>query len=128
MSSAILFISTSQIKSDAFETCKDAFRKSVEFLDTNGPQLFAKVCIDEKEYRAHTIQVHRDSESILTHWEIADPYMRDVMQYLTTTRVDIYGNPNEDVLKGMEQLASQGAEISVKPHFAGFSRLSGVEQ
>ncbi|MFH2038555.1 MAG: hypothetical protein ABIJ65_03880, partial [Chloroflexota bacterium] len=73
------------------------------------------------------IQVHRDSESILTHWQTADPFMRDVMQYITTTRVDIYGQPNEAVLEGMRQLSSQGVVISVTPHFVGFSRLPGIE-
>lgn len=123
MSDPIIFITTSQIEKGALEQCKDAFRKSVDFLETNGPQMMAKVCIDEKELRAHTIQVHRDSASILTHWQLADPYMRDVMQHLTTTRVDIFGHPNEDVIQGMQRLSSQGAIISVTPQFVGFSRL-----
>ena len=61
----------------------------------------AEICIDENEMRAHGVQVHRDSESILKHWKLADPYMRDVMQYITTTRVDIYGQPNKAVMEGM---------------------------
>lgn len=122
-----MFITTSQIEDGALEKCKEAFRKSVDFLEANGPQLMAEVCIDEKEMRAYAIQVHRDSESILTHWQLADPYMRDVMQYLTTTRVDVYGKPNEAVMEGMRRLSSQGAVISVTPRFAGFSRIPGVE-
>jgi len=91
MSIPIIFITTFQIKKGALEKFKEAARKSTDFLKSNGPQLLIEVCIDEIEMLAHGIQVHRDSESILTHWQTADPYMHDVMQYITTTRVDIYG-------------------------------------
>ena len=127
MSGPIIFITTSHIEKDALEKCKDAFQKSVDFLENTGLQLMAMVCIDEDEFRAHTIQVHRNSESILTHWQLADPYMRDVMQHLSTTRVDFHGQPNKAVMDGMRQLSSQGAVISVTPKFAGFTRLPGVE-
>jgi hypothetical protein len=86
-----------------------------------------EVYIDENEMRAYGLQVHRDSDSILAHWQLADLYMRDVMQYLTTTHVDIYGQPNEAVMEGMRRLSSQGAVLSVIPRFAGFIRLPGIE-
>jgi hypothetical protein len=127
VSGPIVFITTFQIENGALEKFKEAVRKSTDFIETNGPQLMAEVCIDENDMRAHGVQVHRDSESILTHWQLADPYMRDVMQYITATRVEIYGQPNEAVLKGMRRLSSQGAVISVTPVFAGFSRLPGIE-
>jgi hypothetical protein len=127
MSVPIVFITTFQINSGALEEFKEAVRKSTDFLEANGPQLMAEVCIDENEMRAHGIQVHRDSESILTHWQLADPHMRNVMQYITTTRVDIYGQPNEAVIEGMRRLSSQGAVVSVTPLFVGFSRFSAIE-
>jgi len=125
MTVPIVFITTFQIEKGALEKFKEAARKSTDFLYTNGPQLFAEVCIDENEMRAHGVQIHRDSESILTHWQLADPYMRNVMQNITTTRVEIYGQPNEAVIEGMRQRASQGAVILITPQFVGFSRLTG---
>ena len=127
MSGSIIFITTFQIENGALEKFKEAVRKSTDFLETNGPQLMAEVCIDENEMRAHGVQVHRDSESILTHWKLADPYMRDVMQHITTTRVDLYGQPNEAVMEGMRRLSSQGAVLSVIPEFVGFSRTPIIE-
>ena len=127
MSGRIIFITTNQIQTGALEKVKKAARKSTEFYEANGPQLMAEVFIDESELRLIGIQVHRDSESILTHWQISDPYMQDVMQYITTTRVDIYGQPNEAVMEGMRRLSSQGTVISVTPRFAGFSRFPGTE-
>ena len=127
MSVPIIFVTTFQIENGALEKFKEAVRKQMDFLETNGPQLAVELCIEENELRAHGVQVHRDSESILTHWQLADPYMRDVMQYITTTRVDIYGQPNEAVIEGMRRLSSQGAIISVTPRFVGFSRLPDIE-
>ena len=127
MSGHIIFITTSQIQDGALEKVKEAARKSVDFIEANGPQLLAEVCIDEKELRFHSIQVHRDSASILTHWQLTDPYMRDVMQHITTTRVDVYGQPSEDVMAGMQRLSSQEVVLSVTSRFAGFSRLPNNE-
>jgi hypothetical protein len=124
MTGQIVFITTSQIQNGALERVKEAVRKSVDLIETNGPQLMAEAYIDENELRFHSIQIHRDSESILTHWQLADPYMRDVMQYITTTRVDIFGHPNQAVMEGMQRLSSQGAVLFVTPRFAGFSRLT----
>ena len=121
MTEPILFIATSQIQDGTLKKFKEAVRKTIAFLEANGPQLLGEVCIDEKEMRAYTIQVHRDSESILAHWQLSDPYRRDVMQYITTTRIDIYGQPNEAVMEGMRQLSAQGAVLSVTPRFAGLS-------
>lgn len=124
MSVPIIFITTFKIQTGALEKFKEAVRKSIDFLETNGPQLMAEICIDENKMHAHGVQVHQDSESILSHWQLTDPYMRDVMQYITTTRVDIYGQPNKVVMEGMRRLSSQGAIISVTPQFVGFSRLT----
>lgn len=126
MSVPILFITTFQIEEGALDKFKEAVRNSTDFLEANGPQLFAEVCIDENEMRAHGVQIHRDSESILRHWQLSDPHMRNVMQHITTTRVDIYGQPNEAVIEGMQRLSSQGVVISVTPGFVGFSRLPDI--
>lgn len=127
MSGRIIFITTNQIQEGALEKVKDATKRSTEFFKANGPQLMAEVFIDESKLRFIGIQVHRDSESILTHWQISDPYMQDVMQYITTTHVDIFGQPNEAVMEGMKGFSSQGTIISVIPRFAGFSRFPGME-
>jgi hypothetical protein len=125
MSDPIVFITTFEIQDGALENFKEAVGKSMAFLETNGPQLLAEVCINEEEMRAHGVQVHRDSESILAHWQLADPHIRDVMQYITTTRVDVFGQPNDAVMEGMRRLSGQGAVLTVTPRHAGFLRLGG---
>jgi hypothetical protein len=62
MPEPIVFVTTFRIQDGALEEFKEATWKSMEFLQSNGPQLFAEVCIEENAMRFHSIQVRRDSE------------------------------------------------------------------
>ena len=119
-SEPIVFITTMKIHEGKLDLVKEAAKKSLAFSEKNGPQLMAGVYIDEENMVANGLQVHRDSESILSFWQIADPYIRDVMQYVATTRVDIYGQPNEAVMASMRKLAGESVTLTVKPRLAGF--------
>ncbi len=123
MAVPMMFITTMAIEEGKLEAFKEAVAKSLAFLEENGPQVMAAVYIDEEQMIANGVQLHRDSESILLHWQLADPYMRDVMQYTTTKGVEIYGEPSEAVMAGMERLSSMGATVVVRSRLAGFSRL-----
>lgn len=123
MSEPIAFITTLKIHDGKLEEFKAATTKSIAFAEENGPQVLAGVHIDEKDMRAHGFQVHRDSESILKTWQVMDPNIREVLQYSTTTRVDIYGQPNEAVMEGMKRLAGEGVTLTVTPRHAGFVRF-----
>lgn len=129
MSEPIVFITTMEIQEGKLQEFKQGAKKSMEFLGANGPHLMMGIYIDEKSMLAQGIQVHRDSESILSAWQMADPYMRDVMQYITTKRVDVYGQPNDAVMEGMRRLAGTGASVAVMPRLVGFSRFqAGVSE
>jgi hypothetical protein len=99
-------------------------KKSLAFLEVKGPQLMAEFYVDQENRSTRVIQINRDSESILAHWQMADTYMRDVMQHITTTHVNIYGQPNNAVMEGMRRLSGVGATVAVKPQLAGINRLS----
>jgi hypothetical protein len=124
MAGPIAFLTTLEIHDGPLEAFKAASQRSMKFLEESGPQVMAGVCLDEANMRAHGFQVRRDSESILFHWKLADPHMRDVMQHATTRRVAIYGQPDEAVPQGLKRLAGQGTEVTVIPRFAGFDRFA----
>jgi len=123
MSEPIMFITTMQIHKGKLQEFKDEVKKEMAFLEANGPQLMAEVYVDQDNMLAHGVQIHRDSESILSHWQISRTYMQAVMQHIKTTRVDIFGQPNETVMEGMRRLSGMGATVAVKPHLAGFNRF-----
>ena len=126
MQEPIVLVTTLKMHEGKLPEVKEAMRKALAFYEKHGPQLLMGVYIDEENLLANGLQVHRDSESILATWKVGDPYMRDVMQYTTTTRVEVYGRPNDAVMEGMKRLAGMGAHVTVKPLLVGFSRLPGA--
>ncbi|MBI4260009.1 MAG: hypothetical protein HY658_05540 [Actinobacteria bacterium] len=125
MSEPIVFVTTMQIHEGKLEQFKEGSQKAMAWAEANGPQLMQGVYIDEEEMRAHGFQLHRDSESILSWWQVGDPHIQDVMQHITVTRVDIYGRPSDAVMEGMRRLSGTGATLTVTPRLTGFSRFQG---
>lgn len=122
MSEHIMQLSTFEINQSELEAFKSSIEKSVTFAEENGPQLLVEVYIDEENMRAHSCQIQPDSESMLAHWELSESYIDDVMQHCTAKRVDIYGQPNDEVTEGIEELAEE-IPMTLTPHFTGFSRF-----
>ncbi|MCE8014361.1 hypothetical protein HOP54_06200 [Halomonas daqingensis] len=124
MSEIILQITTFSIHHGQLERFKESIEKAVEFARRNGPQLLVEVYIDEDRMRAKSIQIQRDSEAILAHWKISDPYIQDVMKSCTLLHIDMYGDPNQEVLDGMKPLLRDGVTMNVMSGFVGFGRFS----
>lgn len=127
MSESIMLINTMQIEQGKLEEFKESVKSSLAFVEANGPQLMVEVYVDEENMRAHSFQFYRDSESILSHWQMSDPYIRDVMQHITVKRLNIYGQPNDAVMEGVRPFSEDGVIVTVTPHFAGFTRFQASE-
>ncbi|MGF1568852.1 MAG: hypothetical protein ACFCVD_12400 [Nodosilinea sp.] len=123
MTESILLINTMQIHQRELENFKESVKRSIEFVETNGSQLLVEVYVDEENLRAYSFQVYPDSESMLFHWQISDPYIRDVMQHSAVKRLDIYGQPNPAVMEGISSFVRNGIIVSITPHFVGFHRF-----
>lgn len=120
MSDHIMQLSTFEIENGKLEVFKDSIEKAVTFAEENGPQLMVEVYIDEEDMRAHSCQIQPDSESILAHWEMSDPYIDDVMQNCTMKRLDVYGQPNDAVMEGLRELGEE-VRVTITPHLTGYS-------
>ncbi len=70
---------------------------------------------------AYSYQLYRDSESVLVHWRLSDPYIGKVMEHCTVEKFDGYGQPSEEVMKRLNRLGESLA--TVKPRLVGFVRL-----
>ena len=75
----------------------------------------------------HSFQLYRDSESILLHWSMSDPHIREVMEHCTVQRLDVYGRPNEAVMEQLQRPTDQQVPVTVTPHFTGFIRFLANE-
>lgn len=121
----ILFRNTMQIANGHLDDFKHAVRKAVEFVEEHGPQLMVDVFIDEERMLAYSYQLYRDSESVLAHWQMSDPYIRGVMEHCTVQRFDVYGQPDEAVLAGIRSMDSEAIPLTINPRFVGFARFVG---
>lgn len=122
MSKRIVQLSSFDIRPGKLERFKQALRKAVAFAESQGPQLAVDTYIDEDSMRASSLQIMPSSEAVLAHWKMADPYIREVMESCIMRRLDVYGEPNEEVMLGLLSLVEQGVPVTVTPAFVGFSR------
>lgn len=119
----IIFHSTFRIRDGRLDAFKDAVARAVAFVEENGPQLLVQTTVDDEAMKAHSIQVYPDSAAIRMHWSMSDPYIRAVNETVTPERLDILGEPDDDVLGELQPFASHGVVPTVTQHLAGFSRM-----
>jgi hypothetical protein len=117
----LLFCNTMRITQGHLEGFKGTVREAVEFAEQHGPQLMVQTFIDEQQMLAYSFQLYRDSESVLVHWQLSDPYISKVMEHCTVEKFDVYGQPSEEVMEGLNRLGER--LTTVKPRLVGFVRL-----
>jgi hypothetical protein len=118
----ILFRNTMQITKGHLHAFKRAIIEAVEFVEENGPQLMVQTFIDEQRMLAVSYQLYPDSEAVLEHWRLADPYIAKVMEYCVVAEFQIHGDPSAAVLERMRPMLDDG-RATLTPHLAGFLRL-----
>ncbi len=117
MSDRLIQFTTFRIHADRLEAFKDSV------AEAHGPQLLVELYIDERAMRACSCQLQPDSEAVLSHWALADPYVQAVMETCALERVDVYGRPNNVVLARLRALPERGNPLTVTPGFVGFGRF-----
>lgn len=122
MSGRILQLATFDIHAGKLEAFKASIRSAIAFTETHGPQVFASVYLDEPRLRAYSIQIQRNADAIVQHWQRAQAQIAEVMQHCTLAELELYGEPDERVAARMRELERDGVRVRVAPHFAGFAR------
>ncbi|WP_309083149.1 hypothetical protein [Chelativorans sp.] len=121
MSDQILFRNVMQITPGSLEPFRDAVRRAVEFVEQHAPQLMVRTYIDEDHMRAVSFQLYRNSDDVLRHWELSDPYIQAVSEHCTVESFEVYGNPSEEVAAGLARFL--GDRVRITKPFVGFSRF-----
>lgn len=119
----ILFHNTMRISDGHLDAFKQANRDAVEFVERHGPQLMVQVFVDEPNMLGHSFQLYPDSAAILTHWQLSDPYIQDVMRHCTVERLRIYGEPDDTVLRRLPTMAPDDLDWAIVPRHVGFVHL-----
>ena len=127
MSTAIIVVDTSRIADGKLDDVQAAFRDLAGFVDANEPDAIAyQVHVDEKAAEVTVIQVHPDSTSAERHMIIAGPRFAPFAALLHLERIDVYGEPSEQLLTLLGKKAELlgGAALRVHPTHAGFVRAA----
>lgn len=123
---SILFHNTMRITDGHLEAFTAAIQRAVAFVEEHGPQLMVNVYLDEENGLAHSFQLYPDSDAVLAHWKLSDPYIQDVMGHCTVESFETYGEMSDEVLEGLG--SSPVGEGQVRPPLAGFIRSERAER
>jgi hypothetical protein len=122
----LLLHNTMRITEGHLEGFRHAVEKAVAFVEEHGPQLAVQVFIDDERLVAHSFQLYPDSAAIVRHWSLSDPYIREVMEHCTVERLEMYGEPEEDVVGDAFRPDVAGdVPRTVVPRLIGFVRSTG---
>ncbi|MBU7597998.1 hypothetical protein JGS22_010345 [Streptomyces sp. P38-E01] len=116
----LLFRNTMRIRPGRLGEFGEAIRRAVAFAEQQAPQILVDVFVDEAELRATSFQLYADSESVLRHWHLSDPYIRDVMEHCEVERFEVFGDPSQAVLAGLP--ADPG--FTLVPRLVGYRALN----
>ncbi|OEU90157.1 hypothetical protein DB35_02255 [Streptomyces abyssalis] len=119
----VLMHNTMKITEGHLDGFREAVRRAVGFVEEHGPQLMVRVFVDEAGMRAHSFQLYDGSEAVRTHWKLSDPYIAAVMEHCSVERLDVYGDPDEQVRAALAPGSEGAFPVSITPFFTGFLRL-----
>jgi hypothetical protein len=127
MAGSLIYVGTHAITPGKLDVAKAVSRELGAFLEANHPRmLHFGIYIDDDAQEMTVIQIHPDEESLALHMELARERIAKAYEFLTTTRIDIYGTPSEALVDQIRQMAAGGPPIRFNVATAGFSRLASV--
>jgi hypothetical protein len=122
----ILYVDTSDVRAGALDELKPAMRRLADFVEANEPQLVAyNVYFSDDGTRMTVASLHRDSASLEYHLQVAGPVVREFVDLVTLSSIQIYGEPSEMVVeqaRAKARLLGRGTVV-VEPPYAGFTRV-----
>jgi quinol monooxygenase YgiN len=122
----LVSVDTSEIHEGKLEELKSAMKGLAEFVDANEPRpILYQLYLNEEGTRMTVVQVHPDPASMEHHLSVAGSAFPGFLDFLTLSRIDIYGEPSATLLEQLRQKARMlgNAALGVHELHAGFSRL-----
>jgi hypothetical protein len=126
MAGPIVYVDRSEIKSSMLDDLRTAVSDLADFVQAHEPQLISYgVYLDEQASTMTVVAVHPDSASLGFHLRIGGPEFRKVGAFITLRLIEVFGDPNEDVLDQLNEKARVlgNAEVVIRPRDAGFARI-----
>lgn len=126
MGEPFIFVSTHRLKEGKREAYQQYVADFVPYIEERNPHLHVfHLYLDEDGEHVSVVQVHDDARSMEEHMRMARQHIGESYdEYLdVTVSMQIFGEPTDDVLATMKQLAGGGVPVSINRSFDGFDRL-----
>src|SRR6478672_7022625 len=131
MQGPLIFIATNRLKPGRLDTERGRVPGLVEFVEANEPRLIAfNEYVNEAGDEVSVVQVHPDAASMEAHIAIVAERARAAYAETldATVRIQVFGQPSEEVLAALKQQAGEGVEITLHiEHLGGFTRVSNED-
>ena len=131
MQEPLIFIATNRLKPGRLDSERarvPGLVEFVEFVEANEPRLIAfNEYVNEAGDEVSVVQVHPDAASMEAHIAIVAERARAAYAETldATVRIQVFGQPSEEMLAALRQQAGEGVEIALHTeHLGGFTRVS----
>jgi hypothetical protein len=121
----IVYVDRSRIVAGRFDELVHQLGELASLAERDEPQIVSYAAfVDRERAEVSVIHVHRDAESLATHFRVAGPAFRDFVDLVSLRSIDVYGSPTEDLVAQLHDKARLlgSATVAVHPPIAGFIR------
>lgn len=117
MSDPIVYVDQSRVLEGALEELKHAMEDLVAFIEDNEPDILAyNVYFSDDGSRMTVVHMHDDSASLEFHMEVASHKFPPIGEFIDLESIDVYGRPDEDLVRRLREKASTLGSGSVSIH------------
>src|SRR6476661_3153151 len=131
MHGQLIFIATNRLKPGRLDSERARVSGLVEFVEASEPRLIAfNEYVSEAGDEVSVVQIHPDAASMEAHIAIVAERARAAYAETldATVRIQVFGQPSEEMLAALKQQAGEGVEITLHiEHLGGFTRVSGQD-
>lgn len=124
MSEPIVFVSKHGVKAGNATQLREQYEQTTGYIAAEKPGTAVFLAyLNEAETEICTIHVFPDASAFDAHLEGVGERSEGMMELLEYGEFEIYGSASPEALEMMEQAASVGASLTVRPDFvAGYLR------
>lgn len=129
MTSPILYIDHSDVRSGTVAELRGAVSQLVAFVEEREPQLLAYgFAIDEEALAMTVIAAHPDSASLERHLTIGGPEFQRVGAFITLRSIEVYGHPSPAAVEQLRDKARALGDATIVVHglASGFARSAAA--
>jgi hypothetical protein len=123
MANELIFVGTYAIPEGTYDAFDAANAQMGDFIRTHEPRIISwHTYVNAAHTEATSIHVHPDSASLEFHMRVAASRVRGGTEMLEIRRVELYGEPSEQLVEQLRQVSerSGGWPVTVKSRLRGF--------